>query len=871
VERVGIHDNFFQLGGHSLLAMRLVSSARREIDVELGIGTVFNNPTIALLAGYIAATDAAPALPAIIAAPRPEKIPLSFSQERLWFIDALEGSLQYHLPFVLRLKGELDTLVLEKALRTIVNRHEVLRTVIAEEDGMAYQRILDKDGWKLGSANDFVYRDEADLTDKIEKLIAAPFNLAADYMLRGDLIRVGEAEHVLLGTMHHIISDGWSIPILVNELTELYNAFTAGRNYQLPELPVQYADYTIWQREYLSGDVLNNKMAYWQQQLAGLQVLNLPTDHTRTPLRSSKGAAAGFRLDKELTASLERMSLDNGATLYMTLLSAFNILLHKYTGQDDICVGSPVAGRQMQEVEGLIGFFINTLVLRNRISPGMSFREFLLQVRKTTLEAYANQEVPFEKVVEAVVKERDMSRSPLFDIMFVLQNNAQADSLENGLAGLSVSFEGNQDNTSKFDMSVTLRENPAGISGEINYNSDLYDRETVQRMLTHYERLLQAVVADQNQPLEELQMITDSERRQLLFEFNDTAADYPKDKTIVDLFYQQADKTPDSIAVVFGDEELTYRQLDERSNQLGHFLRSKGVREDSLVVICVERSLEMIIGILGILKAGAAYVPIDPDYPQDRIAYMIQDTDAKIALTAGAVLLPDEDGLLVININTEKHLIDTQHIQKVKTKLLPSNLAYVIYTSGSTGWPKGVMIEHSGFVNMTLSQVLLFKLNEDKIVLQFASFSFDASCSEIFTTLISGGRLIIPTKETLLSVDLITTLIEKFKIDILTIPPSYQLQIKGSLNNIKTIISAGENLNRNLTKEFQSAGINVVNAYGPTEYTVCATFAPNPILNDAILIGRPIANTQIYILGPDQGLVPVGVTGEICISGAGLA
>ena len=589
VEQVGIHDNFFELGGHSLLAMRLVSSIRREMAVEVGIGTIFNNATIALLSAYISGTpDALAALPPILPGTRPERVPLSFAQERLWFIDALEGSLQYHIPFVLRLKGELDSLMLEKALRTIVNRHEVLRTVISEEDGRPFQHILDKDGWKLQSGNGFVYQDEPGLRDKVDELITAPFNLSSDYMLRGDLIRTGEAEHVLVGTMHHIISDGWSVPVLVKELAELYNAFTAGRDYRLPDLPVQYADYAIWQRAYLSGEVLDNKMAYWQQQLSGAQVLNLPTDHARAPVRSTKGASAAFRLDKELSERLERLSLDNGATLYMTLLSAFNILLYKYSGQDDICVGSPVAGRQMQEIDGLIGFFVNTLVLRSRISPEMSFRELLLHVRKTTLEAYAHQEVPFEKIVDALVKERDMSRSPLFDVMFVLQNNAQPDSLENGLSGLSVSFERNQDNTSKFDLSVTLQEHPGGISGSITYNSDLYDPETIQRMLAHYERLLQAVVSDQNLPVNELQMISQAEREQLLFGFNDTAADYPSDKTIVDLFSEQAQKTPDSIAVVFGDEQLTYRQLDARSNQLGHLLRSNGIREDSLVAICLE-------------------------------------------------------------------------------------------------------------------------------------------------------------------------------------------------------------------------------------------------------------------------------------------
>jgi amino acid adenylation domain-containing protein len=803
--------------------------------------------------------------------PRPQKIPLSFAQERLWFIDALEGSLPYHiLPFVLRLKGELDRQVLQQALMTIVNRHEVLRTVIAEEDGQPYQHILVKDGWQLGDAGHFVYTDELALAGKIEELTQTPFNLATDYLLRADLIPTGPAEHVLVGTLHHIVSDGLSIPILVRELTALYNCFAAGRPCELPDLPVQYADYALWQRDYLCEEVLQNKLTYWQQQLSWAPVLQLPTDHPREAVRSNKGASAAFRLDPELSGRLETLSLENGATLYMTLLSALTILLYRYSGQDDICVGSPIAGRPMQELEGLIGFFVNTLVLRTRLSPDISFRHLLVQVKKTTLDAYGHQDVPFEKIVDALVTERYLSRNPLFDVTFVLQNNTRPDSLETALSGLSVSVEGNPNNTAQFDLSVTLQQQADGIMGSMTYDSDLYDLATIGRMITHYQRLLRSVVAGQDQPIGELAMITEAERQELLFTFNDTATDYPSNKTIIDLFYQQAAKRPDSIALVFDNEELSYRQLDERSNQIAQLLRSRGVHEDSLVAICMERSLEMIVAILGILKAGGAYVPIDPGYPADRIAYILEDTAAPIALTAGSIQLPVAENREVINIDTEKTLIDTQQITPVATQLHPSHLAYIIYTSGSTGKPKGVEICHSNasaFLHWAVSE---FKNVPFEILYATTSYCFDLSVFEFFLPLITGKTIRVLNTV----FDIQKFLLQDSCVMINTVPSAVESLIEQNANwpNVVALNMAGEAIPVKLKKKLDYVAIEVRNLYGPSEcttYSTCYRFKEEA--HNLIPIGKPIANTQIFILGPHQNLTPIGVTGEICIAGAGLA
>ena len=608
LEQVGIFDNFFELGGHSLLAMRVVSAIRKRLNVELNIRDIFVYPVIAGLGTYIDEQNKESSLTAISAGERPDYIPLSFSQERLWFIDRLEGSVQYHLPTVLRLRGELKREVLENTLRTVVNRHEALRTVILERDGLGYQHIMEEDKWSLG-ITDSLAGGEVELPVYISELINKPFSLSEDHKLRADLIRISENDHVLVVTMHHIASDGWSVSILVKEVVSLYESYANNTQITLPVLGVQYADYTIWQRNYLDGEVLENKLNYWKAKLEGVAPLQLPLDYSRPAVQTSKGAVCKFNIDQSLSEKLVNLSHQKGATLYMTLLAAFKVLLYRYSGQEDICVGTPIAGRNHHEVEGLIGFFVNTLALRSQVRGDIAFSGLLDELKATTLDAYGHQEVPFEKVVDAVVKERDMNRNPLFQVLFVLQNTPEVPQLK--LGELSLALESKERTTSQFEIAFTMTETGTGIYGKVEYATDLYKKETIERMMGHYINLLNAVVAAPELRVSRLGMLSKTEE-QTLQEFNATASEYPKDKNIINLFEEQVKNNPGAVALIFGEEQLTYKELNERANQLARYLQKQGVKAETLVPVCVERSMEMVIGILGILKAGADYVPIDP-------------------------------------------------------------------------------------------------------------------------------------------------------------------------------------------------------------------------------------------------------------------
>jgi amino acid adenylation domain-containing protein len=873
VERVGIYDNFFELGGHSLLAMRVVSAIRRELNIEVAIKDLFVHVTIVSLAAHLDSYSSGIIIPAIEAInPRPEYIPLSFSQERLWFIDRLEGSVQYHIPAVLRLNGNLDYEALEKTLRAIISRHEVLRTVIFEHAGKGYQQIVDTDSWTLGISEDLQKEKVGDLYSHITRLINKPFNLSADYMLRADLIKLGQQDHILVVTMHHIASDGWSTSILVKEVITLYEGYIGNLEANLPALKVQYADYAIWQRNYMKGDVLENKLNYWKKKLEDVAPLQLPLDYSRPAVQSSHGATQSFSLNKELSARLQALSQQQEATMYMTLLTAFKVLLYRYSGQEDICVGTPVAGRNQQELEELIGFFVNTLVLRSQARGNMTFVELLDEVKTTTLEAYAHQEVPFEKVVDAVVKTRDRSRNPIFQVIFSFQNTPEIPELR--LGNLHLSVEAADHTTSKFDIAYMISETSTGLQGIVEYNTDLYKAETIERMINHYSNLLEAIATSPDNKISRLDMLSAAEEHMLLIDFNDTAAVYPKEKSIVDLFQEQVIKSPEAIALVFKDQELSYKDLNNLSNQLAHYLQEKGVKAETLVPICIERSLEMIIGILGIMKAGAAYVPIDPDYPADRIRYMLEDTDAKLVLSSCASHGKlSGSNIVIIEIDSEWDLISREPVVNTAINISPGQLAYVIYTSGSTGKPKGVMIEHKGIVNLSASQSSDLKLRPGMKTLQFASFGFDASCVEIFNTFLSGGCLVLCAKEDILSAQRFKELVHKNHIELAVIPPSFQQTLDDdTLGILRTIISAGESLNEVSGRYIQSQGVRLINAYGPTEITVCATLSDDPIRPDNIItIGKPISNTRIYILSGDATLSPVGVSGEICIGGAGLA
>ena len=516
---LGINDNFFELGGHSLLAMRLISAVRKELEVELAVKELFLNPTIAELGSYLQKQKQVQLLPAIEAYPRPEHIPLSFSQERLWFVDQLEGSIQYNSPTVLRLKGELNKEALSYALLNIISRHEVLRTVFYEAEGKPYQSIINSEGWKLNEVDGSAYKnDRRALQNFIEKLILTPFDLAKDYMLRAQLIEIEKDDHVLVAVMHHIASDGWSVPIIVSEVVELYSAYLEKRSPALLGLPVQFADYAIWQRKYLSGEIFDRKIEYWKKKLDGVTALELPTDFNRPVVRTIRGASFNFMIEKELSHQLKELSSQQGTTLYMVLLATYKILLQRYSGQGDICVGASIANRPQQELEGLIGFFVNTLALRTWVDETIVFSEFLQNVKSTTLEAYENQDVPFEKVVEEVVKERDPARSPLFQVMLVLLNTPESSKL--GLGNVELMQETFEIKISKFDFTFHVSQSEHGLPVTVVYNTDLYREDTINRMAGHFKQLLNSVVKDPLQSIELLQMLTEAEEQQLLVEFN---------------------------------------------------------------------------------------------------------------------------------------------------------------------------------------------------------------------------------------------------------------------------------------------------------------------------------------------------------------
>ncbi|HEX9936150.1 MAG TPA: condensation domain-containing protein, partial [Longimicrobium sp.] len=723
LERVGVEESFFDLGGHSLLGTRVVSRVRGVFGVELPLRALFERPTVAELAGRVEEMRRAglPVLPPVVPTERTGALPLSFAQERLWFIDRLEpGSAVYNIPMARRLVGALDEAVLERSLGEIVRRHEALRTVFAEVDGSPVQVIAPFAGFAL-PVEDLSELGEADREAAVRRRAGEEagraFDLAAGPLFRAALLRLGAEEHVLLLSMHHSVSDGWSMGVLWRELSALYAAYREGRESPLPELAVQYADYAVWQREQLAGEVLDRQLSYWRERLANAPaLLELPTDHPRPPAQTHRGASVPVELSLELLERLQRLGRSEGATLYLTLLSAFGVLLSKYSGSDDVVVGSPIAGRTRAEVEELIGFFINTLVLRTDLSGDPSFREVLGRVREATLGAYEHQEVPFEKLVAELQPERSLSHSPLFQVLFALQNVEGGGS---ALPGLEASGAGPAVEIAKFDLSLTLWTTVHGLRGVLNYSTDLFERGTAERMLGHLARVLEQVAADADVRLSRLKLLGKAERALVLEAWNGTAAAVPADRCLHELFEAQAARTPDATALVFEGEPLSYAELNARANRLAHHLRSLGVGPDARVGLCVERSLEMMVGLLAVLKAGGAYVPLDPAYPADRVAYMLADSGPAVVLSQRR--LRDRigsTGAPVLELDeAEPAWSDRPATNPERGTLTPEHLAYVIYTSGSTGRPKGVGVPHRAVINALSWMQELSGLGADDVVL----------------------------------------------------------------------------------------------------------------------------------------------------------
>ena len=878
LEKVGLADNFFELGGHSLLATQVISRVTQGLAIEVPLRTLFEHATLGAFAQAVGRVASKP-VAAITRVARDQDLPLSFAQQRQWLLwQFAPDSTAYTIPAVLRLRGALDVAALERSFAALVERHESLRTTFRQTAEGPLQVIQDAVSVAM-PVRALQGATEAQVEAQIKQLLQRPFDLATGPLLRVELLRLSEEEHVLVMTQHHIVSDAWSMQRLVEELVALYDAFSQGQAAQLPALPIQYLDYAVWQRQWLAEGEQARQLAYWTAKLGGEQpVLELPTDRPRPAAQSYRGARHALHLAPALADGLRQLAQREQVTLFMLLLASFQALLHRYSGQADIRVGVPIANRTRLETEGVVGFFVNTQVLKAEVDGQASFQALLQQVRNAALEAQAHQDLPFEQLVEALQPERSLSHSPLFQVMFNHQRVAAAMAAPHGL---QVEALGWDSHSTQFDLSLNTFEGEQGLSASLVYATDLFDAVSIERLGAHWQQLLQGLVADVQAPLGQLTLLAPAEREQALHGWNATGRDYDLALSVPQRFEAQVAATPQAPALMFADQQLSYAELNARANRLARELVAQGATADALVGIAVERSVEMVVGLLAILKAGAAYVPLDPEYPRERLAYMIEDSGIDLLLTQAHLLaeLPLGEGVRSLVLDQPDAWLAGHGDSNLGLVPAPQQLAYVIYTSGSTGKPKGAGNRHDALVNRLCWMQEAYGLTAADSVLQKTPFSFDVSVWEFFWPLITGARLVVAAPGAHRDPGQLIALIEAEQVSTLHFVPSMlqaflQDPQVTRCTSLRRIVCSGEALPVDAQQQVLARlpWSGLYNLYGPTEAAIDVThWTCREEGRDSVPIGVPIANLATYILDAELAPVPVGVAGELYLGGVGLA
>ena len=874
-DRIGVHDDFFDLGGHSLLATQVVARVRKALGVELPVRALFERPTPAGLAERIARREGqAPALPPLLPVPHGGDLPLSFAQERLWFLERLDpGGAALHLPLALALRGRLDLAAWRRSLEEVVRRHETLRTRFRDSAEGPVAEVLPAHRFPVplvdlsGLAAAEREREACRLA-----LVTArrPFDLGTGPFLCALVVRLAADEHWALATLHHIAADGWSLGVLLTEVAALYEAFAAGRPSPFSALPIQYADYAAWQRDFLRGEALDAQLSFWRERLAGTTVLDLPTDFPRPAAPSVLGASLPVTLSPELTQALRRVSREAGGTLFMSLLAGFQVLLSRYSGQEAVNVGTPVAGRTHVETERLIGLFINTLVLRTDLAGDPTFGEALARAREVALDAQAHPDLPFEKLVGELQPRRSLAHSPLFQVMFVLQPAMEEKVI---LPGLEISALRAERGAVQYDLFLSLNDHGDGLRGWLEYATDLFERGTMERFLGHFETLLAAAAAEPRRRLSELPLLTPVERRQVLLDWNATAASYPQ-ATLPALLAASAAARPEVVAAEHAGERLTYAELEARANRLARYLATRGVGPEVRVGLCLERSLDLLVAVLGLLKTGGVYVPLDPAYPRERIALVLEDAAAPVLVTQEALrqLLPAE-GAAIVSVDAERDAIARESAAPFGCPALPDNLVYVLFTSGSTGRPKGVQVTHGGLVNFLESVRRELGFTAGEALLAITTLSFDIAGLELYLPLLAGGRVVIASRET--AADgrrLAEELIRSGTAMLQATPVTWRMLLEAGWQGDGKLLAlcGGEALPEDLAAKLLPRVGSLWNFYGPTETTIWSSVLELRE-GEPVRVGPPLANTQFYVVDRSLQPMPVGVPGELLIGGDGLA